>query len=120
MCIGDLTVFITTFFMAGTRVFANDKVEGKDARNTHKTKQAEKKAKQADRDAKRKGADKTTAPQDVDNAEAKAGTNTNQVGVELADAGGYGDGGGFGDGGGDGGGFGGGDGGGGGGDGGGQ
>ena len=74
MAVGDFSVFITTFFMAGTRVFSTDKVEGKDGRAAHKTKQDEKRAKQADRDAKRKGADKTTAPQDVDAAEAKGGT----------------------------------------------
>jgi hypothetical protein len=47
VAVGDFSVFITTFFMAGTRVFSTDKVEGKDGRAAHKTKQDEKKAKQA-------------------------------------------------------------------------
>ena len=66
VAVGDLTVFICTFFLAGTRVFSTDKVEGAVAREDHRKKSEAKKIKQAERDAKRKGADKTTAPQEVE------------------------------------------------------
>ena len=66
VAVGDLTVFICTFFLAGTRVFSTDKIEGSQSREDHRKKSEAKKIKQAERDAKRKGADKTTAPQEVE------------------------------------------------------
>ena len=43
VAIGDFSVFICTFFLAGTKIFHNDKIEGKAGKDAHVKMAAEKK-----------------------------------------------------------------------------
>lgn len=57
VAIGDLTVLVAAFFLSGTNVFTNDKVEGKAGKDAQAKKAAEKEDKRAQRAAKREAFD---------------------------------------------------------------